>query len=131
MITEKNIKGGEFTEFESTLRITVSKPTKLVHCQQEKYDVYIGRPSKWGNPYTHIKTKNTLAKFIVNTREEAIECYKKWFLEQENLLKDIEELRGKTLGCWCCKANGYKEGDKIMCHGQILIMYLQNPDLLK
>jgi len=24
----------------------------VVHCKKERYDVYIGRPSKWGNPFT-------------------------------------------------------------------------------
>lgn len=24
---------------------------KVVHCKKEKYDVYIGRGSKWGNPF--------------------------------------------------------------------------------
>jgi hypothetical protein len=23
----------------------------VVHCKREPYDVYIGRPSKWGNPF--------------------------------------------------------------------------------
>ena len=46
--------------------------TRVVHCQREEYDIYIGRPSEWGNPYTHIKSEATLAKFVVRTREEAI-----------------------------------------------------------
>jgi len=25
--------------------------TKVVHCKKEPYDVYIGRPSKFGNPF--------------------------------------------------------------------------------
>lgn len=25
---------------------------KVVHCKKSKYDVYIGRPSIWGNPFT-------------------------------------------------------------------------------
>ena len=25
--------------------------TRVVHCKRARYDVYIGRPSKWGNPY--------------------------------------------------------------------------------
>jgi len=23
----------------------------IVHCRREQYDVYIGWPSKWGNPF--------------------------------------------------------------------------------
>jgi hypothetical protein len=33
--------------------------TRVVHCKKEPYDVYIGRPSKYGNPFTHIKDKQT------------------------------------------------------------------------
>jgi len=54
--------------------------TKVVHCKKEKYDVYIGRPSKWGNPFTHIKDKKTKAEFIVDNREEAVQRYKDWIL---------------------------------------------------
>jgi len=30
---------------------------RVVHCKREPYDVYIGRGSKWGNPFTHIKVE--------------------------------------------------------------------------
>ncbi len=29
------------------------KNPKVVHCKIEDYDVYIGRPSKFGNPFSH------------------------------------------------------------------------------
>lgn len=29
----------------------MSSQTRVVHCKKERYDVYIGRPSKWGNPF--------------------------------------------------------------------------------
>jgi len=87
---------------------------KVVHCKKEPFDIYIGRPSKWGNPFTHIKDQNTLAKYLVSTRKEAIDSYRQWILNGEGsyLLKDIEELRGKTLGCWC---------KPLPCHGDVLI----------
>jgi len=46
---------------------------RVVHCQKEPYDVYIGRGpgSKWGNPFTHLKT-NSRAKYIVETRDLVI-----------------------------------------------------------
>jgi len=28
----------------------MAKPT-VVHCKRAEYDVYIGRPSRWGNPF--------------------------------------------------------------------------------
>ena len=57
--------------------------TKVVHCNKESYDIYIGRPSKWGNPYTHHADKETLAEHIVETREEAIQKYKEYILNNE------------------------------------------------
>ena len=47
----------------------------VVHCKQAAHDVYVGRGSMWGNPYTHIKNKKTMAKHIVADREAAIRSY--------------------------------------------------------
>jgi len=68
--------------------------------------VYIGRPSKWANPFIIGKD---------GTREEVIKKYKNWLLETEwttGLILDIEELRGKDLVCWC---------SPLPCHGDILL----------
>lgn len=85
----------------------------VVHCKKHKYDTYIGRPSKWGNPYTHKQDGKTLAKYVVNTREDAIVAYKVWITEGEGryLLNDLHELKNKTLGCWCKPKS---------CHGDVL-----------
>jgi len=87
--------------------------TRVVHCKKEPYDVYIGRPSKWGNPFTH-KSDSTQAKYLKPTRREAVEAYKEYILtgEGKHLLEDLDELEGKTLGCWCKPK---------LCHGDILI----------
>lgn len=94
---------------------------KVVHCKKEAYDVYIGRPSKWGNPFTHKKDKNTLAKYVVKDRNEAIECYRKWITEGDGmyLLNDLHELKGKTLACWC---------KPLSCHGDILLELISKID---
>ena len=76
---------------------------KVVHCKREKYDIYIGRPSKWGNPYTIGRD---------GTREEVIEKYEKYLLNSSELLASLPELIGKTLGCWCAPK---------ACHGDILV----------
>jgi len=91
--------------------------SKVVHCQKELYDVYVGRPSKWGNPYSHLE--GTLAKFKVRSRKEAIEKYREWILKGDgkHLLLEIEELRDKTLGCWCHPKS---------CHAQVLIDILRD-----
>jgi hypothetical protein len=84
---------------------------KVVHCKKAAYDVYIGRPSKWGNPYSH--KNGTTAKYKTDTRAEAIEKYREYILygDGKHLLKDLHELKGKTLGCWC---------SPLPCHGDIL-----------
>lgn len=86
---------------------------KVVHCKKEKYDVYIGRPSKWGNPFSH--KEGTLAKFKVATRQEAIDKYREWILSQPHLIESLHELKGKALGCWCKPQS---------CHGDVLIELL-------
>ena len=96
--------------------------TKLVHCNKDKYDVYIGRPSKWGNPYTHIMDKDTLAEYVVATRDEAIEKYREYIENNAELLADLDELEGKVLGCWCYPKS---------CHGEILMELLTKRKIKK
>lgn len=73
--------------------------------------VYVGRPTKWGNPFK-------IGEFYqgrVMTREDVIEAYKDWLLYSDvgvELLKDIEELRGKDLVCWCSPEP---------CHADVLL----------
>ena len=81
--------------------------TKVVHCKREKCDVYIGRPSKWGNPFVVGKDGN---------REEVIDKYREWIEHQPKLLEDLKELRDKTLGCWCKPKS---------CHGDVLVELIE------
>jgi hypothetical protein len=76
--------------------------TRVVHCKNASYDVYIGRPSKWGNPYRLKKGE---------PRENCLARYRKWLLSRPDLLAAIGELKGKVLGCWC---------KPLACHGDIL-----------
>lgn len=75
----------------------------IVHCKKSEYDVYIGRPSKWGNPFVIGKH---------GTRLQCINKYRDWIMKQPQLLKDLHELDGKILGCWCHPKP---------CHGAVLI----------
>ena len=52
--------------------------------------VYIGRPFKWGNPYTVKKFGKT----------EAIKMHQS-YIEKTNLIKDIDELESIILICYC------------------------------
>jgi len=73
------------------------------------YDVYIGRGSKWGNPFSHIPSKHV--ECIASTREEAIEMYRMWIQTQPHLMNSLHELDGKVLGCFC---------EPLACHGHVL-----------
>jgi len=87
----------------------VNDKTRVVHNKKKPYDVYIGRPSKWGNPFSHLE--GTAAKYRVSTREEAVEKFREWIQTQPRLLADLPELKGKILGCWC---------KPLACHGDVL-----------
>lgn len=68
--------------------------------------VYVGRPSKWGNP------------FIVGVDGDRNGClvqYEEWLMNNPQLLMQFEELRGKTLVCWCTP---------LPCHAHILMRFL-------
>ena len=76
-------------------------------------NVYIGRKtddfeeSKWANPYplTH-----------PNKRKKVVAQFEQYIRNSSTLLKDITELKGKNLGCWCSPK---------LCHGNIVQKILQ------
>ena len=66
--------------------------------------VYVGRPSKWGNPYKIGKD---------GTREEVVTAYRLWLAG--NIFTgtlNLSELRGKVLVCWCAP---------LPCHADVLL----------
>jgi hypothetical protein len=83
--------------------------TRVVNRYAEPFDVYIGRGSKWGNPFTH--RQGTQAAHVVGSREAAIAAYEEFVLERPDLLAALPELQGKTLGCYCKPK---------ACHGDVL-----------
>lgn len=84
----------------------------VVHHKQKRFDVYIGRPSKWGNPFV---------MGVHGTRSEVVDKHAKWLdgkikapdgSEPPSQEEIEDELSGKVLGCWC------SEGQR--CHGDNL-----------
>jgi len=66
--------------------------------------VYIGRPSKWGNPFVIGKDGD---------RREVITKYRQWLMKQPSLVDTVKrELSGKNLVCFCSPKS---------CHGDVLI----------
>ena len=85
--------------------------TTVIHKRDERPgDVRIHRPSKWGNPFSHLGGK-TLAIYNVDTREDAVKSYANWIEGQEELLAAIHTLKDKRLVCFC---------KPLSCHGDIL-----------
>ncbi len=84
------------------------------------YDIYIGRSNKYYN-LPQSKWANPWVIGVDGTRAEVIEKYKSWILTKPELLKDINELKDKTLACWC----DHPTED---CHGRILLELLKDMD---
>ena len=74
-----------------------------VNKSKSKFDVYIGRGSKWGNPF---KMKN----YSLAERNRVCDEYEKYFFKS-GLYKSIPELVDKKLGCFC---------KPLRCHGDFL-----------
>jgi len=77
--------------------------TKAVHCKKVKADIYIGRGSRFGNPFPlHDESM----------RDGVIQQFSDWIIHQPELLRLVRQLlSGKTLGCFCAPK---------ACHGDVL-----------
>lgn len=97
----------------------MNKKTRLVNLNHNpcEYDIYIGRynhsknlpQSKWHNPFK--------LKDYDFDRNKVIELYREYIMNSPELLKDLPELKGKVLCCWCTP---------MRCHGDVLIDLLDN-----
>ena len=66
--------------------------------------VYIGRPSKWGNPFKIGKD---------GSRDQVIEKYRRHIMMNPDLYNAVRtELKGKNLMCFCAPEP---------CHGDVLL----------
>jgi hypothetical protein len=81
----------------------------VVNLRRQEYDVYIGRGSKWGNPFSHLPRSE--APWKASDRPDAIRRYADWIPTQPNLMAALSELAGKRLGCYCAP---------LPCHGDVL-----------
>jgi uncharacterized phage-like protein YoqJ len=70
--------------------------------------VYIGRPTKWGNPFVIGRD---------GSRHEVVAKYRSHLLGNARLMAALPELAGKDLVCWCAPE---------ACHGDVLVE-LANP----
>lgn len=75
--------------------------------------IYVGRPTKWGNNYSHLRS-NVPGIITVKDRMEAIERYTMDIKQDPSFLKQVrDELWGRDLVCWCAPKP---------CHADILLL---------
>jgi len=68
--------------------------------------VYVGRPTKWGNPFTG---KNAVHNF-------ELMILSKLSKDNGDFKNKLRELKGKDLACWCPLNRA--------CHADVLIKYV-------
>jgi len=84
--------------------------TEVVNKRDRLYDVYIGRGSLWGNPFTVEQYG----------RDVCIELYENYIREKlridSDLRNELMKLDGKVLGCFCKPKR---------CHGDVLVRIIE------
>lgn len=96
------------------------------HSGENVFDV--SRPNIFGNPFTHIKSKETKALVKVKTREEAISLYEPYFesminnnenfrLEWDRMFEMYNKYDVIYIGCYCHLNEE--------CHSDIIIKKLR------
>jgi len=71
--------------------------------------VYVGRPTKWGNP------------FVIGQhgdRDEVIRLYRERLAGSPAMLRAVRELAGRDLVCWCSPE---------ACHADVLVEFANRP----
>ena len=89
------------------IKQTINKSPIVVNKYKSDYDIYIGRGSKWGNPFVIGKD---------GSRQEVIKKYSDYLkicLKNKVItIDDLLELNGARLGCYCKPK---------ACHGDVLV----------
>lgn len=86
--------------------------------------VYVGRPTKWGNPYRVGGVfYDRLGDDPTITPEKAVQLYRRMCDFRTGSTEDsprvAEELRGKDLACWCPLDEA--------CHADVLLEWANGP----
>lgn len=113
----------------------MSKPKRIQRrrvkgWKMPKGAIYVGRPTKWGNPITERKSRKQVFNIWNNDfsfpkdlalqmaeqgwRENAVNRYEEYIENIPGFIDDVrKQLRGKDLACWCA------EGEP--CHADVLL----------
>jgi hypothetical protein len=82
--------------------------------------VYVGQPSKWGNPFKWEENIDFTAN-EAQAKAQAAGTFRQWLnggvkiwpIERRWILEHLPELRGKDLACWCALDQP--------CHADVLL----------
>ena len=106
-------------------KLTGEPETLLVNVRRKEYDrediTMIDRSTKFGNPY------KTVADGGSYSRQEAINLFEGWWYRSDQAelrSQAIEELVGKTIGCWCVDDPVRAPEKPYDCHGEVILNYL-------
>jgi len=91
--------------------------TRVGHCKRDRCDVYIGRGSRWGNPFVFPGMARR-SKYEVIEVEDPLTAYEQHVRSTPDLVAALPQLAGKVLGCWCVQLDEPDEPER--CHGHVL-----------
>lgn len=87
--------------------------------------VYVGRPTKWGNPFVVGVEAADIAESVrlfaawLDGSMDAARAKKAGAERRVRILAHIAELQGKHLACWCPLTRA--DGSRHPCHADVLI----------
>lgn len=94
----------------------VSKALNGLQC------VKVDRSTKWGNPFRRGGLCNSVdSSFHCETAQEAVDAFRSIMTgcAPAFLARDLPELRGKNLACWCKITD--EHGKRVPCHADVLL----------
>lgn len=90
--------------------------TRVVHVKDAPFDVYIGRQMGTGVEYPDSIWSNPFKISSEQSREAVVAQYHDYVRERPELIAQVLQLRGRTLGCWCKTRDSLEQ----LCHGDVL-----------
>lgn len=86
--------------------------------------VYVGRPSRWANPFRIGPTTRSIRTGEVvqvgYTAEEAVELFRRYAEDSRRGWEWLEPLRGNDLACWC-PLTAPNPWQRVACHADVLL----------
>ena len=132
-IEDTKVQGSLFSQHCSNALLP-AVPVRMTRSRQHKQFspnglpiVYVGRPTKWGNPFRPVKedglwwVKDNEGNYWDASHSEkysainvCIRLYEAWIEGKIGIKEvDLNDLKGKNLSCWCPKT--------CKCHADVLL----------